>query len=197
MHPAALARISFATLAIFAFRLCKPQISAYMTNMIDGQGRHIDYLRISVTDRCNFRCHYCMPEKQSFLPHADVLDYSEIALLANRFIAHGIRKIRLTGGEPLVRRDIDILINDLGSHVAGRPPRRADPHHKWQPAQAQFAPILARSSFSRVNISLDSLKPETFKTITRGGDLAQVLEGISAAAAHGLAHKNQHGRAQK
>ena len=69
-----------------------------MTNMIDGQGRHIDYLRISVTDRCNFRCHYCMPEKQKFLPHADVLDYSEIALLANRFIAHGIRKIRLTGG---------------------------------------------------------------------------------------------------
>jgi GTP 3',8-cyclase len=81
--------------------------------MIDGFGRKIDYLRISVTDRCNFRCHYCMPEKQTFLPHNDLLDYSEIALLADRFIVHGIRKIRLTGGEPLVRRDIAVLIDAL------------------------------------------------------------------------------------
>jgi cyclic pyranopterin phosphate synthase len=185
LHSPALTRISLATLAIFAFRLCKPQISAYMTDMIDGHGRHIDYLRISVTDRCNFRCHYCMPEKQKFLPHADVLDYSEIALLANRFIAHGIRKIRLTGGEPLVRRDIDILINELGTHVqAGRLDELTLTTNGSR--LRQFAPILARSSFSRVNISLDSLNPDMFRTITRGGDLAQVLDGISAAAEHGL-----------
>ena len=83
--------------------------------MIDGFGRSIDYLRISVTDRCNFRCTYCMPEMQSFLPHPDLLSYDEITTLVARFIDHGIRKIRLTGGEPLVRRDIAVLINALGS----------------------------------------------------------------------------------
>lgn len=162
-----------------------PEFSAYMTIMIDGQGRHIDYLRISVTDRCNFRCHYCMPEKQTFLPHADLLDYSEIALLANRFIAHGIRKIRLTGGEPLVRRDIEVLIKELGSHVqAGRLDELTLTTNGSR--LTQFAPILAAAGFSRVNISLDSLNPDIFRTITRGGDLAQVLAGIKAAAAHGL-----------
>lgn len=153
--------------------------------MIDGFGRKIDYLRISVTDRCNFRCHYCMPEKQSFLPHADLLDYTEIASLANRFIAHGIRKIRLTGGEPLVRRDIDVLIKELGRHV-----------HKGRLDEltlttngsrlAQFAPILAESGVRRINVSMDSLNPGIFRNITRGGDLAQVLEGVSAAKASGL-----------
>lgn len=159
-----------------------------MTSMIDGQGRHIDYLRISVTDRCNFRCHYCMPEKQTFLPHGDLLDYSEIALLANRFIAHGIRKIRLTGGEPLVRRDIEILLKELGGHVAAG---RLDELTLTTNGSrlAQFAPILAAAHFRRINVSLDSLNPETFRTITRGGDLAQVLEGIAAAAAQGIGIK--------
>jgi len=153
--------------------------------MIDGFGRKIDYLRISVTDRCNFRCHYCMPEKQSFLPHSDLLDYTEIASLANRFIAHGIRKIRLTGGEPLVRRDIDVLIKELGRHVHKE---RLDELTLTTNGSrlAQFAPILAESGVRRINVSIDSLNPGIFRDITRGGDLAQVLEGVSAAKASGL-----------
>lgn len=153
--------------------------------MIDGFGRKIDYLRISVTDRCNFRCHYCMPEKQSFLPHADLLDYTEIASLANRFIAHGIRKIRLTGGEPLVRRDIEVLIKELGRHVhSGRLDELTLTTNGSR--LAQFAPILAESGVRRINVSIDSLDPDIFRDITRGGVLGQVLEGVSAAKANGL-----------
>lgn len=153
--------------------------------MIDGFGRNIDYLRISVTDRCNFRCHYCMPEKQSFLPHSDLLDYSEIASLANRFIAHGIRKIRLTGGEPLVRRDIEVLITELGCHVhAGRLDELTLTTNGSR--LAQFSPLLAASGVRRVNVSIDSLDADIFRQITRGGDLAQVLIGVSVAKASGL-----------
>ena len=159
-----------------------------MSRMIDGFGRKIDYLRISVTDRCNFRCHYCMPEKQTFLPHADLLDYTEIALLANRFIAHGIRKIRLTGGEPLVRRDIEVLIRELGSHVqAGRLDELTLTTNGSR--LAQFAPILAEAGVQRINVSMDSLNPDVFREITRGGDLAQVLDGIDAAKSNGIAIK--------
>jgi cyclic pyranopterin phosphate synthase len=153
-----------------------------MTGMIDGFGRKINYLRISVTDRCNFRCHYCMPEKQTFLPHADLLDYQEIALLANRFIAHGIRKIRLTGGEPLVRRDIEILIRELGRHVhAGQLDELTLTTNGSR--LGQFAPILAEAGVRRVNVSMDSLDPDVFRQITHGGDLKQVLDGIAAAKA--------------
>lgn len=156
--------------------------------MIDGFGRKIDYLRISVTDRCNFRCHYCMPEKQSFLPHKDLLDYSEIALLANRFIAHGIRKIRLTGGEPLVRRDIAVLIRELGAHVhAGRLEELTLTTNGSR--LAEFAPILAESGVTRINVSMDSLDKGVFREITRGGDLAQVLGGVEAARTYGIAIK--------
>jgi GTP 3',8-cyclase len=156
--------------------------------MIDGFGRKIDYLRISVTDRCNFRCHYCMPEKQTFLPHADLLDYTEIALLANRFIAHGIRKIRLTGGEPLVRRDIEVLIRELGGHVqAGRLDELTLTTNGSR--LAQFAPMLAEAGVRRINVSIDSLEPDIFRDITRGGDLGQVLSGIAAAKASGIAIK--------
>jgi GTP 3',8-cyclase len=156
--------------------------------MIDGFGRKIDYLRISVTDRCNFRCQYCMPEKQRFLPHRDLLDYSEIALLANRFIAHGIRKIRLTGGEPLLRRDIDILIRELGGHVhAGRLDELTLTTNGSR--LQQFAPILAEAGVKRINVSIDSLDPAGFAEITRGGDLRQILSGIDAARSHDIAIK--------
>jgi GTP 3',8-cyclase len=159
-----------------------------MGRMIDGFGRKIDYLRISVTDRCNFRCHYCMPEKQTFLPHRDLLDYSEIALLANRFIAHGIRKIRLTGGEPLVRRDIDVLIRELGGHVhSGRLDELTLTTNGSR--LTHFAPILAESGVRRINVSMDSLDADAFRDITRGGDLVQVLDGASAAKANGIAIK--------
>jgi GTP 3',8-cyclase len=159
-----------------------------MGGMIDGFGRKIDYLRISVTDRCNFRCHYCMPEKQTFLPHADLLDFTEIALLANRFIAHGIRKIRLTGGEPLVRRDIEVLIRKLGGHVhAGRLDELTLTTNGSR--LAQFAPMLAEAGVRRINVSLDSLDHDVFRNITRGGDLDQVQSGIAAAKASGIAIK--------
>ena len=156
--------------------------------MIDGFGRKIDYLRISVTDRCNFRCHYCMPENQTFLPHKELLDYSEIALLANRFIAHGICKIRLTGGEPLVRRDIDVLIRALGKHVhAGRLDELTLTTNGSR--LADHASMLAESGVRRINVSMDSLKPGRFREITRGGDLAQVLDGIKAAGKHNITIK--------
>jgi GTP 3',8-cyclase len=147
--------------------------------MIDGFGRKIDYLRISVTDRCNFRCQYCMPEKQTFLPHKELLDYSEIALLANRFIAHGIRKIRLTGGEPLLRRDIEVLIRELGGHVhAGRLDELTLTTNGSR--LTEFASVLAEAGVKRINVSMDSLNPDTFREITRGGVLTQVLAGIKA-----------------
>ncbi|MBL0924968.1 MAG: GTP 3',8-cyclase MoaA [Sphingomonadaceae bacterium] len=156
--------------------------------MIDGFGRKIDYLRISVTDRCNFRCHYCMPEKQTFLPHRDLLDYQEIALLANRFIAHGVRKIRLTGGEPLVRRDIDILIRELGKHVhAGRLDELTLTTNGSR--LEQFAPILAEAGVRRINVSIDSLNIDVFRQITRGGQLEQVLAGVAAAKANNIVVK--------
>lgn len=156
--------------------------------MIDGFGRKIDYLRISVTDRCNFRCQYCMPERQKFLPHDALLDYREIALLANRFIAHGIRKIRLTGGEPLLRRDIEVLIRELGGHVhAGRLDELTLTTNGSR--LVEFAPVLAEAGVKRINVSMDSLDGSVFKEITRGGDLGQILAGIKAAREHGISIK--------
>lgn len=153
--------------------------------MIDGFGRSIDYLRISVTDRCNFRCTYCMPEMQSFLPHPDLLNYDEITALVVRFIAHGIRKIRLTGGEPLVRRDIAVLINALGQHVKNGELEELTMTTNGSRLE-QFAPILAAAGMKRINVSLDTLDPDQFKKISRGGDLDTVLRGIHVAKAYDL-----------
>lgn len=154
--------------------------------MRDGFGRTIDYLRISVTDRCNFRCHYCMPESQQFLPRRELLDYSEIALIADRFIDHGVRRIRLTGGEPLVRRDIEQLVNNLGRHVASG---RLDELTLTTNGSllSKHAEMLARAHVRRINVSLDSLDPHRFAQISRGGNLEEVLSGIEAAKAHGIA----------
>lgn len=154
--------------------------------MQDNFGRIIDYLRISVTDRCNFRCTYCMPEQQSFLPRSDLLDYTEISLIAARFIRHGIRKIRLTGGEPLARRDVNILIRELGRHVqSGRLEELTLTTNGSR--LANFADILMQSGVRRINVSLDSLDAARFRAVTRGGDLAQVLAGIAAAKQAGIA----------
>ncbi len=153
--------------------------------MFDSFGRKIEYLRISVTDRCNFRCQYCMPENSKFMAKSKVLDYTEISLLADRFIHHGIKKIRLTGGEPLVRRDIDILIAQLGKHVkSGRLDEltlttNGSTLHK-------HSLILVQNGVKRINVSIDSLNPNKFKQITRGGDLNIVLEGIKTAKKLGL-----------
>lgn len=153
--------------------------------MIDGFGRNIDYLRISVTDRCNFRCTYCMPEQQSFLPHRDLLTYDEIMVLVEGFIAHGIRKIRLTGGEPLVRRDIHILIDALGQHVRDGNLDELTMTTNGSRLE-QFAPRLVAAGMRRINVSLDTLDAEAFRRISRGGDLGAVLTGIQVARAHGL-----------
>ena len=153
--------------------------------MIDGFGRNIDYLRISVTDRCNFRCTYCMPEQQTFLPHSDLLTYDEIMALVERFIAHGIRKIRLTGGEPLVRRDIEVLIEALGQHVKAGNLDELTMTTNGSRLQ-KFSPLLASAGMKRINVSLDTLDPNAFRQISRGGDLASVLAGIHAARAHDL-----------
>lgn len=152
--------------------------------MIDGHGRHIDYLRISVTDRCNFRCHYCMPEKQSFLPNDAALTTAEIIGLAQHFVEHGIRKIRLTGGEPLVRRDIGDVIVALGNMIGDGLEELTLTTNGSR--LALFAPLLAKSGVKRVNISMDSLDPDQFRSITRGGDLSTVLASIEAAHAEGI-----------
>jgi GTP 3',8-cyclase len=153
--------------------------------MKDGFGRRIEYLRISVTDRCNFRCHYCMPEQQQFLPRTELLDYSELALIADRFIGHGIRKIRLTGGEPLVRRDIGVLLAHLGKHVANGTLDELTLTTNGS-RLSEYAEQLADANVRRINVSLDSLDPARFAAITRGGKLDTVLAGLAAAKSVGI-----------
>lgn len=153
--------------------------------MIDEFGRKIDYLRISVTDRCNFRCQYCMPENITFMPKNQLMDYTEIALLADRFIHHGIKKIRLTGGEPLVRRDIELLIKQLGKYVANGKLEELTLTTNGSLLE-QHSAMLYANGVRRINISLDTLDTEKFERITKRGDLNIVLNGIDAAKAAGL-----------
>lgn len=153
--------------------------------MIDGHGRKINYLRISVTDRCNFRCQYCMPENITFMPKNKLMDYTEIALLADRFIHHGINKIRLTGGEPLVRRDIELLIKQLGQYVENGKLEELTLTTNGSRLR-QYSKMLYSNNVRRINISLDTLCAAKFKTLTKGGDLENVLDGINIAKATGL-----------
>lgn len=152
--------------------------------LTDLHGRTISYLRISVTDRCDLRCRYCMSEKMTFLPRNALLQLEEIALIAERFIARGVRKIRLTGGEPLVRRDAIELAQRLGRHVG------SDLNELTLTTNgtrlAEHAEALFDAGIRRVNVSLDSRDPDTFRHITRGGDVARVLTGIAAAQAAGM-----------
>jgi cyclic pyranopterin phosphate synthase len=152
--------------------------------MIDGFGRHITYVRMSVTDRCDLRCRYCMAERMTFLPRKDVLSLEEIAALADIFIARGVDKIRLTGGEPLVRKGIGELVGSLGERL-GRGLRELTMTTNGTQL-SRFAATLFDAGIRRVNVSLDSRDPERFRHITRRGDLAQVLAGIHAATAAGL-----------
>lgn len=153
--------------------------------MIDPFGRKISYLRLSVTDRCDLRCTYCMPERMTFLPRSDLLTIDELEQLCAAFIAKGIRKLRLTGGEPLVRKGLLDLIGRLSPSLADG---RLDELTLTTNGSrlAHFAGDLARLGVRRVNISLDSLRPESFARITRGGRLADTLAGIDAAQAAGL-----------
>jgi len=152
--------------------------------MIDSFGRRIDYVRLSVTDRCDLRCRYCMAETMTFLPHRDLLQVDEIAALADILMARGVRRIRLTGGEPLVRRDIGEIVARLGGRLGSGLDELTMTTNGTQ--LPRFAERLAAAGVRRINVSLDSLDPDRFRHITRRGDLAQVLEGVRAAAAAGL-----------
>jgi len=153
--------------------------------LIDPFGRTIDYLRVSVTDRCDFRCIYCMPEAMTFLPRRDVLSLEEIDRIATAFVARGTRKLRLTGGEPLVRRGVIELVRSLGRHlVSGALDELTLTTNGSQ--LAGFAGDLVAAGVRRVNVSLDTLDPAKFARVTRWGKLAQVLDGIATAAAAGL-----------
>ncbi len=152
--------------------------------MVDGFGRTISYVRISVTDRCNLRCRYCMAEHMEFLPRRDLLSLEEIADLADIFIARGVRRLRLTGGEPLVRRGIGGLFESLGKRIDGGLEEVTLTTNGV--LLDRFADLLAGNGVRRINVSLDSLSPDRFAHITRGGDLSQVMAGIAAARAAGL-----------
>jgi cyclic pyranopterin phosphate synthase len=161
-----------------------PAPQAGEKGLVDSFGRRITYVRLSVTDRCDLRCRYCMAEKMHFLPRADLLTLEEIVELADAFIARGVKRIRLTGGEPLVRRGIGDLVAWLGERIG----RGLDELTLTTNGTrlSRFAPQLFAAGVRRVNVSLDSLRPERFRHITRLGELAQVLDGIAAATAAGL-----------
>lgn len=154
-------------------------------NLIDPYGRTITYLRLSLTDRCDLRCFYCMAEHMVFVPKKELLTLEELAQVADAFIARGVRKIRLTGGEPLVRKDFMKLVHHLSTHLEqGRLDEIALTTNATQ--LGTYAQGLKDAGVERINVSLDSLNPQTFKHITRNGDLSKVLTGIESALAVGL-----------
>jgi cyclic pyranopterin phosphate synthase len=155
------------------------------TRLVDSLGRRVTYLRLSVTDRCDLRCVYCMSEHMTFLPKAEVLTLEELDQIASAFVALGVTKLRLTGGEPLVRKGVMGLIERLSRHLAtGALTEIALTTNGTR--LAVCAEELARFGVRRVNVSMDSLKPDVFARLTRGGDLGQVQAGIEAARAAGL-----------
>ncbi len=156
-----------------------------MTSQLqDGFGRAIDYVRLSVTDRCDFRCVYCMAEDMTFLPRQQVLTLEELERIARIFVAQGVRKIRLTGGEPLVRPGVV----GLCERIASLPGLRELVMTTNGSQLHKLARPLAEAGVRRLNISLDSLRPDRFRAITRTGELNQVLAGIEAAQAAGFAN---------
>ena len=161
------------------------EAAAASTRLVDSFGRAITYIRLSVTDRCNFRCVYCMAEKMTFLPHAEVLRLEELDRLCSIFVGLGVKKIRLTGGEPLVRRGVMNLVRSLS--------RRVHSHELDEltlttngSQLARYAGELAACGVKRVNVSLDTLDAATFAAISRHGALADVLAGVDAADRAGL-----------
>lgn len=155
--------------------------------LVDRYGRHISYLRISVTDRCDFRCVYCMAEDMAFLPKKDVLSFEEIETIASAFIARGVGKIRLTGGEPLVRRDIMDLVATLGARVGNGLDELTITTNGSQ--LRKHAQGLFDAGVRRLNVSLDTLDADRFRAITRRGRIEDVLAGIENALSVGLAIK--------
>ena len=157
-------------------------MSAATPNLIDKYGRHIDYVRLSVTDRCDFRCVYCMSEKMTFLPREQVLSLEEIYRIARSFVDLGVKRLRFTGGEPLIRSNIMSLIENVGA-LPGLEELLITTNGSHLEA---LAGPLKKAGVTRINISLDSLDSETFRQMTRTGDLDQVKRGIDAAVAVGF-----------
>ena len=153
--------------------------------LIDPFGRHVTYLRVSVTDRCDFRCSYCMSEHMTFLPKKDLLSLEELDRVCSAFVAKGVRKLRITGGEPLVRKNILWLFRALSRHLgSGALDELTLTTNGSQ--LPKYAQELKDAGVRRINISLDTLEPDRFKAITRWGDFAQVMAGIDAADKAGL-----------
>lgn len=155
------------------------------TTLIDNFGRQVTYVRISITDRCDFRCVYCMDEEMTFMPRERLLTLEEIAFLVRAFCELGIEKVRITGGEPLVRRDVDWLVEEIGSlkHHTSLKELTMTTNGSQLP---KYAEKLVAAGMDRLNISLDSLQPDRFRQLTRTGDLQQVLAGIDAARQAGF-----------
>ncbi len=164
---------------------CMEQAQTLDRPLIDPFGRAITYVRVSVTDRCDYRCVYCMSEDMSFLPKRDLLSLEELDRLCSAFIARGTRKLRITGGEPLVRRDILSLFRSLSRHLESGALEELTLTTNGSQL-ARFAADLAACGVKRINLSLDTLDPAKFKAITRWGDFAQVERGMEAALKAGL-----------
>ncbi|MAF95790.1 MAG: GTP 3',8-cyclase MoaA [Rhodospirillaceae bacterium] len=156
--------------------------------MIDPFGREVSYLRVSVTDRCDFRCVYCMSENMTFLPKADVLSLEELDRLCSAFVRKGVKKLRITGGEPLVRRNILSLFRNLSRHLISGDLKELTLTTNASQLM-KVASELVDCGIKRINVSMDSLDADKFRELTRWGDLGQVREGIRAARDAGLAIK--------
>ena len=156
--------------------------------MVDPFGRHVSYLRVSVTDRCDFRCVYCMSEHMTFLPKRDLLTLEELDRLCSAFVAKGVTKLRITGGEPLVRKNIMWLFRALSRHLQDGSLEELTLTTNGSQLP-KYAADLAACGVRRVNVSLDTLEPDRFRAITRWGDFGQVMDGLAAAEKAGLAIK--------
>ena len=153
--------------------------------LVDRFGRSITYLRVSVTDRCDFRCVYCMSEHMNFLPRRELLTLEELDRICTAFVSRGVRKLRITGGEPLVRKNIMWLFQALSRHIeAGQLDELTVTTNGSQ--LKRFATDLNAAGVERINVSLDTLRPDRFRAITRWGDFGTVMEGLDAADAAGL-----------
>lgn len=162
--------------------------SAAEPALVDPFGRHVTYLRVSVTDRCDLRCVYCMSEDMQFLPKRELLTLEELDRVCTVFVGHGVRKLRITGGEPLVRRDVMQLFRSLSRHLESGALAELTLTTNGTLLE-RYAAELAACGVRRVNVSIDSLDPERFRAITRRGDLAVVLRGLDAAQRAGLGVK--------
>lgn len=172
-------------MSAFEFDRASESIGGRPRALIDPFARAIAYLRVSVTDRCDFRCVYCMSEHMTFLPKADLLSLEELDRLCSAFVAKGVTKLRLTGGEPLVRRGIMTLVGSLSRHLASGALQELTITTNGSQL-AKYAAELKAHGVERINVSLDTLDPDKFRAITRWGELDKVLAGIDAAQTAGL-----------